>query len=575
MKPVNTTFIQTDHTQTPSQKNQGNNVKIPSTHFIHHQVVGDNDSLFRAAYMGLSNQPGIEPEPTQVSALKQNLADYLDRNQEALADKAFFENTQGIHPLKEALLTQGQWNHSAGDLIAPLLAQVFGRTLAVLQTAQGQQAYAVHQVFTPENPDLPAAANNSDLPPIYLAHFGGSRYAYLELHNPNMAIQGIDPLLEQTQDSVANQRRGRKSKVSHAHKDEIALLWRDNPKWTHKQVIQAFSQRHPTINISNAVTTKLKHQHPALQGLTLGYSDTHKNYQASTKQAILDLWQQNPDWSERKIAKEFKKRNPGLNASKSAARTLKLNNPSFKQIPASTANHKKLTTAQEDALAHLWRENPKWGALKITSEFKKRNPELTMSYGVPRALKTKHPLLKDLKIGGELSMKKPYPTEEQVISSTSSSSSSSSLTNSTETIKSLTQASTQETSPQQPPLNGFDEQHSWLRDPMLMDSLSELDDLPNATDIDDIFNEDLGQSPIDMLELMAIENLSIARDQQMPANTKHNPLNLADTPSASALEDLLSPNSEYNTSPRESADTIFDQLDDLPSAQDLTLKNLR
>lgn len=170
--------------------------RIPSSHFIHHHINSDGDCLFRAMHMGL-NQPGEYASHQQVMDLRQRLANYIEHNQQTLETNPFFQSAQGVSDLYGLLLSSGQWNENAGDLVAPLLAQVLGREVVVLQP-EGTNTYTERQTFHPENPELPPAMRNTGEPPIYLAHLGGTHYEYLEHCDTNTQQQVQQPNLTPT-----------------------------------------------------------------------------------------------------------------------------------------------------------------------------------------------------------------------------------------------------------------------------------------------------------------------------------------------------------------------------------------
>ena len=109
--------------------------RIPATDFQRHLIQSDGDCLFRSVYMGL-NQPGVQASIQDVMALRQQVADYVGNNFQALASNPYFQGPQGVQSLSSLLLNPGQWNSNSDDLVAPLLAQVLGREIIILQSGQ-------------------------------------------------------------------------------------------------------------------------------------------------------------------------------------------------------------------------------------------------------------------------------------------------------------------------------------------------------------------------------------------------------------------------------------------------------
>ena len=169
-------------------------VHRPFTDFIHHQTPPDGDCLFRCVYMGLS-QPGVQAPSSEVMALRYRVVDYVSTNAQALAGIECFEGLAGIRLLHDLLCTPRAWNTGVGDLVVPLLAQVLGREIIILQSHGDNAAYTLQLTFRPNNPNLPPVGSNTGglsiyEPPIYLAHVaGGTHYVYLEPRNTLLNTQ--------------------------------------------------------------------------------------------------------------------------------------------------------------------------------------------------------------------------------------------------------------------------------------------------------------------------------------------------------------------------------------------------
>ncbi|MFT6390147.1 MAG: hypothetical protein ACJAUP_003548 [Cellvibrionaceae bacterium] len=155
---------------------------IPSTNFINRPIPLDGDCLFRAILTGLS-QPGENVSSEPVVELRARVSTYLETNQHALGAHHAFEGARGLNNLWGLLLTTGQWNEDAGDLVPQLLAQVLGRDIHILEPVDEGRAYTERAVLHAENLNLPPGSQKTGKP-IYLAHVNNrSHYEHLEPRN--------------------------------------------------------------------------------------------------------------------------------------------------------------------------------------------------------------------------------------------------------------------------------------------------------------------------------------------------------------------------------------------------------
>lgn len=485
MNSINTSPIRTGAAATAmpapasSSSTQAAPVSIPASHFCHHYVQADGDCLFRAIHRGLANQPKVEASRKQVIAIRQELADYVYRHQNALAGNPAFEGMQGVQNLYGLLLTQGHWNHNAGDLVPPLFAQVYGRAVTVMQANQDGSAYQVRQTFPAENSTLPPWAENTNEPPIYLALNDNKHYGYLEPHSSNSLsgglvsepessgtnsgskgeFDGVGGINDVPQAFRFDHQKFNSKKLTEAQETNLAQLWRDNPGLGSVAVAREFNKRNPEANISNSIPRALKYSHPYLQGLKLGgekrerrlseaqerelatlfreksnwptsqvaneFNQRYPQINISTsvvkrvkrlqesilnpprkeekfngvkKKELLQLWQDNPKWGNRKIAHEFMKLNPDLKVSKSMSSKLKKMNPHLRDL-GSAMNVKQLRSEHEKAFVQLWRDNPRWEAIRVVREFSQRNPGVEVKARLAWKLKKSHPDLQGLKLG--------------------------------------------------------------------------------------------------------------------------------------------------------------------------------
>lgn len=490
MKAINTLSAATaPSTATPNNANQA--APIAATNFNHYYVLGDGDCLFRAMLMGLFNQPGIEPSDEQIMGLRQCLANYVDQHQNTLACNPAFEGRQGVLNLYDLLLTPGQWNDNAGDLVPPLLAQLSGRPVVVLQSA-GAGAYLVRQVFPAQNHMLPPGAPPGEEPAIWLAHINGNHYSYLEARYPNLLSNTLHPpqrshppsqpvsrenepgqdFENRPNENNLSFKKGTSKGLSDAQEKEIIQLWQANPGWGMRRLASEYMQGNPGIKMTKALVQSLKKRHPALveaglgstmrskknkhaqendlinfwrerprcgyravvrefnkhnstatlsssdarklqkisqadpQKLTLGNSLHAKSLSDSQIADLVRLWRSHPQWGERKVALEFMQLTPGVTLTRSVVHRLKLQHPDLQGLAiGSTAKKKSLSNAQERDLVQLWRQHPYWGEAKVTQEYMARNPGTLLTRAVVNKLKYRMPGLQGVKLGANISDK--------------------------------------------------------------------------------------------------------------------------------------------------------------------------
>jgi len=170
----------TERSADQASTTQPSSAQLPSQDFTSHFVVANGDSLFQSAFMALTDQPGVHGTPEQVMELREGAAQYISENHEALIDSPFFGDVDDVNDLYGLLLTQGAWDEGADDIAAPLLAQISGREVVVLQQEQGNDDYTIQQTFPPENPELPAATPSTGQPPIFLKQTNDGHYEFLE-----------------------------------------------------------------------------------------------------------------------------------------------------------------------------------------------------------------------------------------------------------------------------------------------------------------------------------------------------------------------------------------------------------
>ena len=148
--------------------------------FTRYDIAADGDCLFRSVLMGLAERPGVAATREEVVGLRQQLADYISQNHQALSNDEVFRADNGLQNLYGLSLTTGAWADNAGDLVAPLLAQILGREINILQPIAGTADYQLRQVFSPNNERFPAVDNPPGGAPLYLLQEHLSHYSHLK-----------------------------------------------------------------------------------------------------------------------------------------------------------------------------------------------------------------------------------------------------------------------------------------------------------------------------------------------------------------------------------------------------------
>ena len=172
-------------------------VCVPVTDFTCYEIPPDGDCLFRGVHMGL-NQPEAQAPELEVRALRWRVVDYLGNNSQALAEIEDFEGLEGVRHLYDLLCTPGAWNRDVGALVIPLLAQVLGREIIILQSCENNSVYTLQYTSTANNLNFPPGGDNTGEPPIHLLRLaGGTHYAYLERCNTQLNAQQVNSFTQQ------------------------------------------------------------------------------------------------------------------------------------------------------------------------------------------------------------------------------------------------------------------------------------------------------------------------------------------------------------------------------------------
>ena len=148
--------------------------------FTRYDIAADGDCLFRSVLMGLAERPGVAATREEVVGLRQQLADYISQNHQALSNDEVFRADNGLQNLYGLSLTTGAWADNAGDLVAPLLAQILGREINILQPIAGTADYQLRQALPPNNARFPAAEHPAGGSPLYLLQENLRHYSYLQ-----------------------------------------------------------------------------------------------------------------------------------------------------------------------------------------------------------------------------------------------------------------------------------------------------------------------------------------------------------------------------------------------------------
>ena len=156
--------------------------KIPATSFKHYRVNPDGDCLFKALIMAQNKSLSREPGSQDIMGLRKAAVRYVDRHLDILVNHPSFEGETGVFKLRALLAEKGRWNEDGGDLVAPILAQVLGRELRILQPVDNGLYYEFNTNYTysPKNDYLPSSADLTEQAPIYLAYINKNHYDYLE-----------------------------------------------------------------------------------------------------------------------------------------------------------------------------------------------------------------------------------------------------------------------------------------------------------------------------------------------------------------------------------------------------------
>ena len=172
---------------------------IPYSHFQRHFVSADGDCLFRAVHMGLHGV-GSRASTEAIRELRDRLSAYIEQHRFELEIRPAF-GPHMVQQLQTLVPQLGVWNKDAGDFVAPLLAQVLGQNIVILEALPESKQYKIKQNLPANSAELPQGNVNNMRPPIYLAHVGdGTHYEYLEPLTAN-----IHSLIEQQTQGNAGQ----------------------------------------------------------------------------------------------------------------------------------------------------------------------------------------------------------------------------------------------------------------------------------------------------------------------------------------------------------------------------------
>ena len=211
--------------------------EIPSSQFRAHSMPPDGNGFFRsfiAATLG-----GREYfSDNSMLQLREYVAKYVQEYSDVLKKLPVFEHA-GMQALYELLLTAGQWDADAGDLVPIVTAQATGREIHVLQPGDNNH-YQELQVIPAHNRELPGpdiSLENGKQPPIYLLKNKASNYEYLEKKQP----EHRHDLLADT----SNLKKSNKSKMNKLNRKDTVVkknTERETRKLKQDQILEANNQ---------------------------------------------------------------------------------------------------------------------------------------------------------------------------------------------------------------------------------------------------------------------------------------------------------------------------------------------
>lgn len=152
---------------------------VAAKNFTRKSMPNDDYSFYRSVLTGL--HPNKKPSDDDIMELRRQVAKYVAQNKTLLEKNDSFQGKVGVQDLINMVRGDGEGASGFGDLLPPLVAQVTGREIRVLEPNRSGKAFVEQAVFPPQNPDLPPARGRLQEPPIYLAHVANrTHYNHLQ-----------------------------------------------------------------------------------------------------------------------------------------------------------------------------------------------------------------------------------------------------------------------------------------------------------------------------------------------------------------------------------------------------------
>ena len=371
---------------------------IPASQFTRYPVRGDGNCLFRALSMGHMGQQQNGVGNDAVLALRLSAADYVNHHRELLIQHPSLGGAQGVADLLELLSTPGQWNHDAGDLVAPIMASLLGREVRIVVPSAQGAGYELNnnRIFRPDAvafPQNPALQNHPSIahPPIHLLHINGTHYDYLVPRYPQAEVS-----VETPQTPTGH--------LPPFTADDLRV-WADLLGPDCPSPVRASSAGAPTFSESGHDAASVI---SGFSSVSEGDNCSNIDIENDAVSLLGDLSpvDNDPAPIEDRVAdRDSGSRHMGLSPEC-------VGEPSLRKKRRDMLNHK-----QRNEMAQLWLQNPSWGAVKVTRAFQALHPNLKGRFtdAVAKRLKESHPALKGKILGIAVERRVLAPEQENQI----------------------------------------------------------------------------------------------------------------------------------------------------------------
>ena len=152
-----------------SQVAQQQRPTFPQSQFIPRAVDRDGNCFYGALLKGMG-EPEQAPDSADIQALRQGIADYVNKHQDMLGAHPSFQQAS-LDDLEATIRTNGRWNSDGGDLVPVLAAHMVGCELHILQNGDRAGEYVECAVLPANNLDLPRMESRDAMvtpPALYL-----------------------------------------------------------------------------------------------------------------------------------------------------------------------------------------------------------------------------------------------------------------------------------------------------------------------------------------------------------------------------------------------------------------------